>query len=165
LGQCRGHRNNRRDFDDGGITGILLTPERPITRNGGAAETVTDVPFCEQLVRAQETHRRAEHAYRTTCARPDRDRTPSIRNTPYSARRPQISIISGAGLAGWLELVLAQGFLDALGAGSSETLVDGEGIPEVASGFGGVAVAQVGVADSLQGSCLFQGSADLAGDG
>ena len=25
-------------------TGVLLTPERPITRNGGTAETVTEVP-------------------------------------------------------------------------------------------------------------------------
>jgi hypothetical protein len=33
-----------RDFEERSGTGILLTPERPITRNGGIAETVTDVP-------------------------------------------------------------------------------------------------------------------------
>jgi hypothetical protein len=34
-----------REFEDRRNIGILLTPERPMTRNGGIAETVTDVPI------------------------------------------------------------------------------------------------------------------------
>ena len=49
LGRITGLRMHSgksvRDSEDGSSTGILLTPERPITRNGGTAETVTDVPY------------------------------------------------------------------------------------------------------------------------
>ena len=63
------------------------------------------------------------------------------------------------------EPVSAQGFLDAPGAGASYPLVDRDGLLEVGSGVAGVGVVEVAVADSLQGSCLVQGCADLAGDG
>ena len=65
---------------------------------------------------------------------------------------------------GWREAVPAQGFLDALGAGASDALVDREGPLEVGGGVAGFGVAQVTVADSLQGPCLLQGCADLTGD-
>ena len=63
------------------------------------------------------------------------------------------------------EPVPAQGFLDALGAGASDALVDRECLPQVGGGFAGVAVLEVAVADSFQGACFLQGCADLAGDG
>ncbi len=52
------------------------------------------------------------------------------------------------------ELVVAEGFLDVLGAGGSDALVDGERLPEMGGGFGGVAVVQVAVADPFQGACF-----------
>ena len=61
--------------------------------------------------------------------------------------------------------VVMEGFLDVPDGGGSEALVDGESVPKVRSGCGGVAVPQVAVADSFERACLFQGGADLAGDG
>jgi hypothetical protein len=63
------------------------------------------------------------------------------------------------------EPVPAQGFLDALGGGASDALVDRQGLLEVGSGVAGMRVLEVAVADSLQGPCFLQGCADLAGDG
>jgi hypothetical protein len=62
--------------------------------------------------------------------------------------------------------VLAQGFLDAPGGGgASDALVDRERLLEWSGGLGGVAVAEVAVADAFQGACLFRGGAEVAGDG
>jgi len=69
------------------------------------------------------------------------------------------------GLRWGREPVSAQGFLDALGTGASDALVDREGLLEVGSGVAGVDVVEVAAADSFQGPCLLPGHADLAGDG
>jgi len=74
-------------------------------------------------------------------------------------------LVASGFVVGWLGSILAQGFLDALGAGGSEALVDGQSQPEVRGGFGRVAILQVAAADSLQGTRFLQGGADLAGDG
>ena len=52
------------------------------------------------------------------------------------------------------ELMVAERFLDVLGAGGSDALVDGERLPQMVGGFDGVAVVQVAVADSFQCACL-----------
>jgi hypothetical protein len=61
--------------------------------------------------------------------------------------------------------MLALGFLDAPGGRAADALVDRESIVLGGRGFGGVAVAEVAVADSFQGACLLQGHAEVAGDG
>jgi hypothetical protein len=58
----------------------------------------------------------------------------------------------------------AQGVLDAPGGWGANALVDGECMPQVGGSFAGVAVTEVAVADSVQGSCFLQGRADLAGE-
>jgi hypothetical protein len=40
-------------IEDRSSTGIPLTPERPMTRNGGIAETLTDVPIEDSPHRAR----------------------------------------------------------------------------------------------------------------
>ena len=60
--------------------------------------------------------------------------------------------------------MVLENFLDAPGAGGSDALVDAEGVPQVGGGLAGVALYEVGVADSFQGACLLQGCADVAGD-
>jgi hypothetical protein len=64
----------------------------------------------------------------------------------------------------WPWYVLAQGFLDSLGAGASDALVDRECLLKVSGGLVRVAVVEVAAADSLQCACLLQGCADVAGD-
>src|SRR5260370_5991349 len=59
----------------------------------------------------------------------------------------------------------AESFLDALGAGGADALVDRECLPQGCDGLAGVAFLQVAVADSLQGACFLWGRADVAGDG
>ena len=44
-------------------------------------------------------------------------------------------------------------------------LVDRECLPQVRGGLAGVAVLQVGLAESFQGACFLQGRAEVAGDG
>jgi hypothetical protein len=61
--------------------------------------------------------------------------------------------------------VPAEGFLDALGGGGANALVDRECLPQVPRGLAGVAVAEVAVADSFQGAGFFRGRAEVAGDG
>jgi hypothetical protein len=43
--------------------------------------------------------------------------------------------------------------------------VDAEGLPQVGSGLAGIAVLEVGPAESFQGSCLLEGHADVPRDG
>lgn len=57
-----------------------------------------------------------------------------------------------------------EGFLDALGGGGADALVDRECLPQVFRGLAGVAVLELAVADSLQGAGLFRGRAEAAGD-
>ena len=66
---------------------------------------------------------------------------------------------------GGCQLVVSEGFLDALGAGGADALVDRQGLPQVRGGVAGVAVLQVAVAESFQGACFLGGGADVAGDG
>jgi hypothetical protein len=61
--------------------------------------------------------------------------------------------------------VLAQGFLDAPGAGSADALVDRECLAQVRGSFTGVAVLEVGLADSFQGAGFLERHAEVAGDG
>src|SRR5580658_2829675 len=60
--------------------------------------------------------------------------------------------------------MLAQGVLDALGGWGADALVDGECMPQVGGSLARVAVMEVAVADSVQGSCFLQGRADLTGE-
>jgi hypothetical protein len=61
--------------------------------------------------------------------------------------------------------VAAEVFLDTPGAGGSEALVDRERLVQVRGGFAGVAVVEVGVADSFQGAGLQDGHPDVTGEG
>ena len=58
-----------------------------------------------------------------------------------------------------------ESFLDALGAGGADALVDRECLPQGCDGLAGVAFLPVAVADSRQGACFLWGRADVAGDG
>ncbi len=64
-----------------------------------------------------------------------------------------------------MELVVAEGFLDLPGAGSSDALVDRQCLPQVRGGLAAVAVLEVATADALQGACFPQGHAEITGDG
>jgi hypothetical protein len=64
-----------------------------------------------------------------------------------------------------VELVLAQGVLDAPGGGGADVLVDGEGLAQVRFAITSVAVVEVGLADSFQGPCFLEGYAEVAGNG
>jgi len=68
---------------------------------------------------------------------------------------------AGAGLS-WLSWV--EGFLDAPGRGGCDVLVDGKCLFQAGGAFAGVAVAEVAVADALQGPCSVGESAEVAGD-
>ena len=70
----------------------------------------------------------------------------------------------GIGGGGW-QLVPVEGFLDALGGGGADALVDRQCLPQVLRGLAGVAVVEVAVAESLQGASFFLGRAEVAGDG
>ena len=61
--------------------------------------------------------------------------------------------------------MVTERFLDTLGLGASDALVDRERMPQVRGGFGRVAVLEVALADSFQRTCFCKGDADLAGDG
>jgi hypothetical protein len=58
-----------------------------------------------------------------------------------------------------------EGFLDVLGGGGFDTLVDGERLPQAHLGLAGVIVVQVAVADSFQRAGFFQGHAEVSGHG
>jgi hypothetical protein len=60
--------------------------------------------------------------------------------------------------------MLPEGFLDAAGSGGCDALVDGEGLLQAGGAFTSVAVAEVAVADAFQGTCFFQGRAELPGN-
>ena len=66
---------------------------------------------------------------------------------------------------GGYQLVVLDGFLDALCGGSADALVDGECLPQLRGGLAGVAVVRVGLAETFQGACFFGGRAEVAGDG
>ena len=51
--------------------------------------------------------------------------------------------------SGGCQLVILEGFLDALGSGGADALVDGEGLLQVRGGLGGVAFLEVAVAESF----------------
>ena len=61
--------------------------------------------------------------------------------------------------------MVLEGFLHAPGGGGANALVDRECLPQRLGGLAGVAVLQVGFAESFQGSCFLQGRAELAGNG
>ena len=63
------------------------------------------------------------------------------------------------------QLVVLDGFLDSLRGGSADALVDGECLPQLRGGFAGVAVVQVGLAESFLGACFLRCCANVAGDG
>ena len=66
---------------------------------------------------------------------------------------------------GRCQFVVSDGFLDPPCGGGTDALVDREGMLQVRGGLAGVAVLQVGLAESFQGACLLQGRAKVAGDG
>lgn len=57
--------------------------------------------------------------------------------------------------SGCRRVAAGEGVLDALGAGGSDVLVDGERLFQVGGGFMSVAVLEVAAADSFQGACFF----------
>ena len=61
--------------------------------------------------------------------------------------------------------MVLDGFLDSPCGGGADALVDGECLLQVRGGLAGVAVLQVGLAESFQSACLLQGRAKVAGDG
>ena len=58
-----------------------------------------------------------------------------------------------------------EGFLDALGGGGADALVDGQCLLQVLRGVAGVAVVEVAVADAFQGAGFLPGRAEVTGDG
>jgi len=63
------------------------------------------------------------------------------------------------------QFVMIEGFLNTLGGGGADALVDRQCLPQVRGGLGGVAVVDVGVADSFEGASFLGRDADVAGDG
>ena len=63
------------------------------------------------------------------------------------------------------EPVLLEGFLDAPRVRGSDALVDGERLLQVHRGVAGIAVVEVGPAESFPGARFLEGCADLGGDG
>ena len=61
--------------------------------------------------------------------------------------------------------MVVEGFLDPLRGGGADALVDRERLPQWWGGWAGVAVVQVGSAESFEGACLLQRRAEVAGDG
>jgi hypothetical protein len=59
------------------------------------------------------------------------------------------------------QTAVAKCVLNALSPGRSRALVDAEGLPKVGGGLAGIAVLEVGPAESFQGSCLLEGHADV----
>ena len=55
---------------------------------------------------------------------------------------------------GGCQLVPLEGFLDALGGGGADALVDRKGLPQADGGLGGVAVLKVAVAGAFQSTCF-----------
>jgi len=57
---------------------------------------------------------------------------------------------------------LLQGCLDALGAGASDALVNGERLAQVLNSFAGFAVLEVGLAESFEGAGFDERDTDVA---
>ena len=66
---------------------------------------------------------------------------------------------------GVCQVVVSDGFLDSPCGGGTDALVDRECLLQVRGALAGVAVLEVGPAESFQGACLLQGCAKVAGDG
>jgi hypothetical protein len=60
--------------------------------------------------------------------------------------------------------MVLQGFLDASAGGGADALVDRECLQQVRDGVAGVALPEVGVADSFQSACLLIERANVTGD-
>jgi len=58
-----------------------------------------------------------------------------------------------------------EGLLDVPRGGGADALVDRQCLPQVRRGLAGIAVLQVGLAESFQGACFLRGRANVAGDG
>jgi hypothetical protein len=58
-----------------------------------------------------------------------------------------------------------EGLLDASRGVGSDSLVDVQRVPQVGDGLAGVAVLEVGPAESFQGVCFLEGHSDVPGDG
>jgi hypothetical protein len=69
------------------------------------------------------------------------------------------------GLGGGGQLVVLEGLLDSPGGGGADALVDRQCLRQVCGGLAGVAVVEVGLAESFQGACFLWGRAEVAGDG
>lgn len=61
--------------------------------------------------------------------------------------------------------MVAQGVVDVPSGGGTDALVDRERLPQAGGGFGGVAVQEVAVAESFQGTRFLKRGAEVAGDG
>jgi hypothetical protein len=61
--------------------------------------------------------------------------------------------------------VVLEGLLDSPGGGGADALVDRQCLRQVCGGLAGVAVVEVGLAESFQGACFLWGRAEVAGDG
>src|SRR5262249_61708118 len=66
---------------------------------------------------------------------------------------------------GGYQLVVLDGFLDSLCGGSADALVDDECLPQLRGGLAGVAVVQVGLAESFRGGGFLWGWANVGGGG
>ena len=82
------------------------------------------------------------------------------------ARPSRSSDGSGRGRAerGWLLPMLAQGFLDALGARGSDALIDTKCLAQAVQALARVPILQVAVGDAFEGACFLKGDADVAGE-
>jgi len=60
--------------------------------------------------------------------------------------------------------VPSEGFLDVLGGGGANALVDRQRLPQVRHGLAGVAVVEVAGADAFQGAGFLRGHTEVAGD-
>src|SRR5215831_20452672 len=82
-----------------------------------------------------------------------------LRRGPYLG-----GVRAGCALARRVGYGLAQGFLDALGAGGSDALIDPECLAQVVQALAGEAILKVAVADAFEGACFLKGDADVAGE-
>ena len=70
----------------------------------------------------------------------------------------------GRAESGWLLPILAQGFVDALGARGSDALIDTKCLAQAVQALARVPILQVAVGDAFEGACFLKGDADVAGE-
>jgi hypothetical protein len=64
-----------------------------------------------------------------------------------------------------MSVVVLDGFLAPPCGGCADAMVDGQCLSQPRGGLAGVAVVEVGLAESFQGACFLRGRADVTGDG